>query len=71
MIKLRKFVVGDTWTEKFVWVKHDHITFLSVSVNVPRGRDREEYTVVTTIGGGKVDVYETPLEIMRQMPARR
>jgi hypothetical protein len=70
MIQLRRFVAGDRWTEKFVWVKHDHITFLSVSENLPRGRDREEYTVITTIGGGRTDVYESPQKIMEQMPAR-
>jgi hypothetical protein len=70
MIQLRKYAKGDYWSDKYVWVKHDHISFLSIGVFVARGRDREEYTTITTIGGGTVDVYETPLQIMQRMPAR-
>jgi hypothetical protein len=71
VIQLRKYAKGDYWVDKYVWVKHDHITFLSVGVFVPRGREREEYTTITTIGGGQTTVHESPLEIMRRMPPRK
>jgi hypothetical protein len=64
MIQLRKFKSERTsWNGNYVWVKHDHITFLSRDSDAPS-------TTVTTIGGGKVFVYDTPQGIMRQMSGR-
>ncbi|GAF98448.1 unnamed protein product [marine sediment metagenome] len=72
MIKLMKFIAGETWKGKWVWVKHDHITFLSEGTHhIPNTNGSTMlYTTITTIGGGQINVYESPHRVMEQMPAR-
>jgi hypothetical protein len=70
MILLRRYIKGDNWTKRWVWVKHDHISFLTEGFFVPRGQDRETYTTITTIGGGTTDVHESPYDIIEKMPER-
>jgi hypothetical protein len=70
MIQLTRYIKGDNFTARWVWVKHDHISFLTEGVFVPRGKDRETYTTITTIGGGLVDVHESPYDIIAKMPER-
>jgi hypothetical protein len=64
VIQLRKFESERTsWQGNYVWVNHAHITFLSRDASAAS-------TTVTTIGGGLIFVYDTPAEIMEQMPSR-
>ena len=74
MIQLQKFKGENLkWDGRFVWVNPDHITFLSFTQEQFSHLGKSIYkpfTTITCIGGGQVNVMETPELILTMVPAK-
>ncbi len=64
MIQLRNNLMdGREWDGTYVWVNPDHISFIWPGKGDPDVF--ATHSIITTVGGGRVIVHETPEEILK------